>query len=57
MAQMVKVTCYGKTEELTKEEATNKYMEAYAWSDGSERERYANILFGLMTGLTEVSDE
>lgn len=53
----VKVTCYGKTEELTRSDAIAKYGEAILWSDGSERERYANIVGGLLAGLNEVCDE
>ena len=54
---MVKITCYGKTETMTRNDAMNKYVEAMLWSDGSEKERYANIVGGLMCGLSEVSDD
>lgn len=54
---LVRVTCYGKTEELTRNEATEKYLEAMLWSEGSESERYSIILGGLLSGLSDVSDE
>lgn len=54
---IVNVTCYGKTERMERQKAINKFAEAIAWSDGSEKERYANILVGLLSGSTDVSDE
>lgn len=53
----VKITCYGKTETMERNEAIKFYRECADWSEGSERERYVNILFGLMDGLNEVTDE
>lgn len=53
----VKITCYGKTEIMERSKAMKFYREAADWSEGSERERYVNILFGLMDGLNEVSDD
>lgn len=53
---LVKVTCYGRTETLTRNEALNKYSEGILCSEGSERERYANIVAGLLNGLKEVDD-
>ena len=53
---MVKITCYGKTETMERNEAMKFYRECADWSEGCERERYVNILFGLMDGLKEVSD-
>lgn len=54
---MVKVTCYGTTETMSRKNAIAKYKEAMSWSEGSERERYATILLGLLNGRNEVSDE
>ena len=54
---MVKITCYGKTEMMTRAEAINLYMGGVAFCEGSERDRYTNILIGLLNGDTEVSDE
>lgn len=53
----VKITCYGKTEIMDRFEACQFYREGILNSDGSERERYVNILMGLLDGLDEVSDE
>ena len=53
---IVNVTCYGRTETLTRNEALTKYVEAMLWSDGSEKERYANIVGELYAGYTDVSD-
>ena len=54
---LVKVTCYGRTETLTRNEALKKYSEAILWSDGSERDRYAQIVAELVDGWSTVSDE
>ena len=53
----VKITCYGKTEIMDRNEAMKLYREGIACCDGSEKERYATILCGLMAGQKEVSDE
>lgn len=53
----VKITCYRKTEVMDRKEAIKFYKECAEWSEGAERERYVNILLGLMSGLREVSDE
>lgn len=53
----VKITCYGNTEIMERNEAIKFYRECADHSEGSERERYVNILFGLMDGLNEVSDD
>ena len=52
----VKITCYGKTGTMERSEAMKFYRECADMSEGSERERYVNILFGLMDGLSEVND-
>ena len=54
---IVNITCYGKTEKMERSKAIKFYRECADYSEGSERERYVNILFGLMDGLTNVSDE
>lgn len=53
----VRITCYGKTDVMERKDAMKFYRECANESEGSERERYVNILFGLMDGLTEVSDD
>lgn len=55
--KMVKITCYDETETLPYDKALQKYTEAMLWSDGSERERYAQIVGELLSGCTECSDE
>lgn len=54
---MVKVTCYGRTKEMKRNDAIKLYKEGVECCDGSEKERYMNILIGLMDGKAEVSDE
>ena len=54
---MVSITCYGRTEMMERKSAMKFYRECADNSEGAERERYVNILFGLMDGLTEVSDQ
>lgn len=51
------ITCYGKTEIMDRRKAMAFYRDCANNSEGSERERYVNILFGLMDGFREVSDE
>ncbi|MBR6163259.1 hypothetical protein IKQ26_05180 [bacterium] len=54
---MVKITCYGKTDTMERKAAIRHYSECIANSEGSERERYTTILMGLEEGKTEVTDE
>ena len=53
---MVQITCYGTTETMTRQQGIAKYGEAMLWCEGSERERYAQILGELLAGYTECSD-
>lgn len=57
MKDIVNITCYNKTEQMARTDAIAKYTEAMAWSDGSEMQRYATILNGLFSGLTNIRDE
>ena len=57
MKDLVKITCYRRTEVMERKDAIAKYLEAMAWSDGSERDRYVNIYLGLISGEKEVSDD
>ena len=52
----VKVTCYGDTEVMKRGEALSFYRECAAGSDGSEQQRYFNIILELEQGLMEVDD-
>ena len=54
--EKVAVTCYGKTEQMTRREALEKYYECMKGSEGSEHERYETIFFQLLEGYTECSD-
>jgi len=53
---IVYVTCYGKREKYKRQDAIKEFLEAMRCSEGSECERYTNVYFGLLDGLTEVSD-
>jgi hypothetical protein len=57
MAEQVTVTCYGRKETMTREQAIDKYFDGMQCCEGSERDRYVAIYCQLMEGLTEVSDE
>lgn len=50
------VTCYRKTETMTREQAIDKYYEGMMCCEGSERDRYTNIYCQLMDGYRRVSD-
>ena len=54
---IVKITCYNRTETMERADAIKFYTEGILCSDGSEQERYATILAGLVSGATVVSDE
>ena len=53
---LVKVTCYGTTTEMTRKAAIKEYRQAIRASEGSERDRYMNILMDLEDGKKECSD-
>ena len=55
--EQVEVTCYRKTEKMTRREAITKFYEGMKCSDGSEHERYETIFFQLMEGRMTASDE
>lgn len=55
---LVKVTCYGKTEVWdTRQEAGKFYFEAICNSEGSECDRYIKIFTELVQGKVECGDE
>lgn len=56
LAEQVTVTCYRKTETMTREQAIDKYYEGMMCCEGSERDRYTNIYCQLMDGYRRVSD-
>ena len=47
----VTTVCYGKVQEWDdRSEARNFFLNAMTNSEGAERERYANIYFGIIRG-------
>ena len=49
----VTTVCYGKVQEWDdRSEARNFFLNAMMNSEGAERERYANIYFGIVRGQT-----
>lgn len=54
----IKTICYGQTREWNStEEAVKFFAECYINSEGSERERYFNILVKLRSGLNICTDD
>ena len=56
MTDKVKVTCYGQTKEYTRKQALKEFREAMRCCEGSERDRYCNIVWDLEDGKTECND-
>lgn len=54
---MVKVTCYGSTKVYEREQAIREFTTAVLVCEGSERDRYCNILSDLRAGKSEAKDE
>ena len=55
---MVKTICYGHEDVWEDRElAVKQFMEWACGSEGSERERYTNVLLKLMDGQEVCSDE
>ena len=54
---LVKIVCYGKEKEMTVKQAVQVYYGAFLCSEGSEKERYANILNDLAQGKKVCKDE
>lgn len=54
---IVKITCYGQTEEMEREKAIDFYRQGVLACEGSEQERYSNILAQLMSGYKVCCDE
>lgn len=58
MEEIIEVTCYGEKEIWhDRKKALNFYLQAMASSEGSERNRYTNIYFDLMSGKDKCCDE
>ena len=54
---IVTITCYGKKETRTRSDALAFYKDCMRACEGSERDRYCNIVMDLEDGKTECSDE
>ena len=54
--EYVKVTCYNKTKKMKRNKAIEFYEEGVCCSEGSEQERYVNILMQLYEGEKECTD-
>ena len=53
----VTTVCYGKVQEWDdRSEARNFFLNAMMNSEGAERERYANIYFGIVRGQDFCTD-
>lgn len=53
----VTTVCYGKVEKWDdRQEAKRHLLEAMMNSEGSERERYSNVYFGIIQGLDCCTD-
>lgn len=54
---IVTVTCYGKTEQMTRRKALAEFLDGMRCCEGSEAERYSTIYFQLLDGAMEASDQ
>ena len=54
---IVQVTCYGRTETMTRAEAIAKYHRCMFGSEGAERDRYVEIYGQLLNGDKHATDE
>lgn len=53
----VTTICYGKVEKWeNRAEAARSFLNAMMNSEGSERERYSNVYFGIIQGLDCCTD-
>ena len=53
---IVTIKCYGQEKTYTRLDAIKKFAEGVEFCEGSEKERYANILAGLVQGKTYITD-
>lgn len=54
---MITTICYGEKKTFkTREEALQFYCECASWCEGSEKERYMNIVLELLAGKTVATD-
>lgn len=50
------ITCYNRTEQMTRRDAIAFYFDCMINTEGSERDRYTNIYEMLMLGYAECHD-
>ena len=55
--ELITVRCYYKEEKITRADAIKKYREGYECSDGSEKERYMEVLIDLLDGKDYCDDK
>ena len=56
-ADLVVVTCYGKSKVWERKEAIDFFLDGMMGCEGTERERYTDIYIQLIDGAKEASDE
>ena len=56
MNDIVTIVCYGRKTQMAREDAKRFYIECMMCSEGSERDRYTNILCDLLSGLKICTD-
>lgn len=56
-SKVVTIKCYGKEETMDRAKAIEFYEEGCACCEGSERDRYTEILMDLYAGLDYCSDK
>lgn len=56
-ADLVVVTCYGKTKVWERKDAIDFFLEGMRACSGAERDRYTDIYIQLIDGAKEASDE
>jgi hypothetical protein len=55
---MIKIKSYGRTQEFeTREQAQAFYRRCLMCSEGSEQSTYADILWQLASGCTDITDD
>lgn len=53
---IVEIKCYGKITKMERQKAIQKFLEGVILCEGSEKERYSNILADLISGKNFCSD-
>mgnify|MGYP007013864716 CR=1 FL=1 len=54
---IVKIICYRRESEMERQDAIREFTEGVMVCNGSERDRYMNILLDLMAGMKVCRDE